>query len=65
MSAKDCVEPASYRAPLTSALVSEWQTAMQHEYNSLMDNGRWELVDLPADRTVVIIMWIYKIKSDT
>jgi hypothetical protein len=38
---------------------------MQHEYDFLMDNGTWELVDLPAGRTVVNGMWIYKIKSDT
>jgi hypothetical protein len=37
---------------------------MQHEYESLMDNGTWELVNLPTDRTVVNNMWIYKIKSD-
>jgi hypothetical protein len=30
-----------------------------------MDNGTWEVVDLPADRTVVNGLWIYKIKSDT
>jgi hypothetical protein len=33
-------------------------------YDSLMDNGTWELVDLPTDRTVVKNMWIYKIKTD-
>jgi hypothetical protein len=38
---------------------------MQQELDSLMDNGTWELVDLPEGRTVVNIMWIYKIKSDT
>jgi hypothetical protein len=37
---------------------------MQHEYDSLLSNGTWELVDLPAGRAVVNIMWIYKIKSD-
>jgi hypothetical protein len=30
-----------------------------------MDNGTRELVDFPADNTVVNNMWIYKIKSDT
>jgi hypothetical protein len=37
---------------------------MQHEYSSLIDNGTWELVDLPPSRVVVNNMWIYKIKSD-
>jgi hypothetical protein len=30
-----------------------------------MDNGTWELVDLPPDRVVVNNMWISKVKSDT
>jgi hypothetical protein len=38
---------------------------MQHEYSSLIDNGTWELVDLPPDRMVVNIIWIYKVKSHT
>jgi hypothetical protein len=65
LSAKDCVEPTSYRDPLTSAQAPDLQAAMQQEYDFLMDNGTWEPVDLPADRTVVDNMWIYNIKSDT
>jgi hypothetical protein len=38
---------------------------MQHEYSSLIDNGTWELVDLPRGPVVVNIMWIYEVKSDT
>jgi predicted protein tyrosine phosphatase len=39
---------------------------MQQQYSSLMDNGTWILVDLPPNRVVVNIMWIYKVvKSDT
>jgi hypothetical protein len=30
-----------------------------------MDNGTWELVDLPPNRVVVNIIWIYNVKSDT
>jgi hypothetical protein len=38
---------------------------MQQEYSSLIDNGTWELVDLPPGRVVVNNMWIYKVKSET
>jgi hypothetical protein len=38
---------------------------MQQAYSSLIDNGTWELVELPPDRVVVNKMWIYKVKSDT
>jgi hypothetical protein len=34
---------------------------MKQEYASFMDNGALELVELPANRTVVNGMWIYKI----
>jgi hypothetical protein len=38
---------------------------VEHEYSSLIDNGTWELVDLPPGRVAVSNMWIYKVKSDT
>jgi hypothetical protein len=63
--ARYCVEPQTYRDALFCAQAPEWQDAMHHEYSSLMDNGTWELVDLPPDRVVVNNMWIYKVKSDT
>jgi hypothetical protein len=53
LSVRDCVEPTSYRAALTNAQVSDWQTTMQHEYESLMDNGTWELVNLPVARSLI------------
>jgi hypothetical protein len=65
LSAGHCVEPTSYRAALSNAQAPKWHTAMQHEYTSLMENGTWELVDLPADRVVVNNMWTYMVKSDT
>jgi hypothetical protein len=50
---------------LAIAHAPHWQAAIQHEYSSLIDNGTWEVVDLPPDRVVVNNMWIYKVKSDT
>jgi hypothetical protein len=38
---------------------------MQQKYSSPIDNGMWKLADLPPDRVVVVIMWIYKVKSGT
>jgi hypothetical protein len=65
LSARECVEPKSYRAALASAEAPKWQAAMQQEYFSLIGNGTWELVHLHPDRVVVNKMWIYKVKSDT
>jgi hypothetical protein len=64
LSARNCAEPASYLAALSSDQSVEWQVAMEQEYDSILSNGTWELVDLPEDHVVVNIKWIYKIKSD-
>jgi hypothetical protein len=53
LSARDSVEPASYRTALSNELSHEWQVAMQKEYESLMSNGTWELVDLSDGRAIV------------
>ena len=52
-SARDCVEPKTYRAALSTTQAPSRQAAMQQEYSSLMDNGTWELVNLPPGRVVV------------
>ena len=65
LSAREYVEPKSDRAALGITQAPQWQAAMQQEYSSLIDNGTWELVDLPPYRVVVNNMWIYKVKSDT
>jgi hypothetical protein len=46
LSVRDCVKPKSDRAALSSEQAQDWQAAMQHEYASLMVNGRWEVDDL-------------------
>jgi hypothetical protein len=38
---------------------------MRQGYSSLIDNGTWELVDLPPGRMVVNMMWMYEVKPDT
>jgi len=42
---------------------SEWECAMQEEYDSLMKNNTWTLVPLPADRKPVSCKWMFKIKQ--
>jgi hypothetical protein len=64
-SARDIVEPKTYRVALSIAQAPDSQAAMQQEYSSLMGSGTWELVDLPPGRVVINSMWIYKVKFDT
>jgi hypothetical protein len=43
---------------MSIARSTEWQAAIQHEFDSLMDNATWELVDRLEGRAAVNIMWI-------
>jgi hypothetical protein len=39
------------------------ESAMQEEYNSLLDNQTWDLVPLPSWRKIFICRWVYTTKS--
>ena len=41
----------------------EWVTAMNEEYNSIMRNKTWELVELPKDKVPIGSKWLYKLSS--
>jgi hypothetical protein len=40
-----------------------WESAMQEEYNSLLENQTWDLVPLPSGRKIVRCRWVYRTKS--
>ena len=35
---------------------------MELEYNTLLKNNTWELVQLPKDKHVIGVKWIYRVK---
>ena len=37
---------------------------MQSEYDALMRNGTWTLVDLPASRTAIGCKWVFRVKEN-
>ena len=56
----EVVEPES----IEEAFVSEnWSAAANAEYESLMENNTWELVDLPEGRKPIKCKWIFKVKK--
>jgi hypothetical protein len=40
----------------------DWDTIMNEEYRSLMENDTWDLVPLPKGKKLVICKWVYKTK---
>jgi hypothetical protein len=39
-----------------------WDTTMNEEYHSLMENDTWDLVPLPKGRKIVKCKWVYRTK---
>ena len=40
----------------------KWEQAMQSEYNSIVANETWDLVELPKGKNALPCKWVYKKK---
>ncbi|CAI7874229.1 unnamed protein product [Closterium sp. NIES-53] len=56
-------EPATLEEALSGPQKEEWKAAMDAEFNSLIENGTWELVELPEGRRPISSKWVFKMKS--
>ncbi|CAI7791338.1 unnamed protein product [Closterium sp. NIES-54] len=56
-------EPATVEEALIGPQKEEWKAAMDAEFNSLIENGTWELVELPEGRQPISSKWVFKVKS--
>ena len=52
-------EPKTYEEASQNAA---WRKAMEEEYNSIIKNQTWTLVDLPKGKKAIDTKWLYKIK---
>ena len=58
-------EPRNYQEAVNHPLYGkEWEFAISEEYESLMKNGTWELVEAPPGRNIVTCKWVFKAKRD-
>ena len=55
-------EPITLKEAMVSPNAKEWQEAADLEYESLLENERWDLVDLPRGRKSVGSRWVFKVK---
>lgn len=53
------VEPCSYKE---ASQYSEWRATMEEEYESILKNKTWDLVELPECKQPIGYKWIYKPK---
>ncbi|CAI7904104.1 unnamed protein product [Closterium sp. NIES-53] len=56
-------EPATVEEALSGPQKEEWKAAMDAEFSSLIENGTWELVELPEGRRPISSKWVFKVKS--
>uniref|UniRef100_W8AQ86 Retrovirus-related Pol polyprotein from transposon TNT 1-94 n=1 Tax=Ceratitis capitata TaxID=7213 RepID=W8AQ86_CERCA len=56
--------PNSVSEALSSSEAKHWKKAMNAEYESLMRNGTWELVDRPKNGNVIGCKWVFSIKRN-
>ena len=57
-------EPSSIEEAFASELGKEWKASANEEYQSLMENDTWDLVELPSGRKPIGCKWVFKAKRD-
>lgn len=57
-------EPRNLEEAMKSPYWPQWLEAMKREFNSLIKNEVWELVNIPLDRKVLTGRWVFKLKKD-
>lgn len=56
--------PVTANEALSRVDADQWHESMVAEYNALITNGTWELVDLPSDRRPIKCKWVFNLKRD-
>lgn len=57
-------DPQSIEDALSRPDAHLWKHAISEEYNSILRNDTWELVDLPAGRKAIANKWVFKTKRN-
>lgn len=57
-------EPHTHQQAIQSDEKEKWMEAMDAEFNSLLKNETFELVNLPKGRKAIKTKWVYKRKTD-
>ena len=64
MIANDGSTIRTYKQALGTAQATQWHEAATQEYNSLVENGTWDIVDLPEGKKAIGSGWVFKVKQN-
>ena len=59
---RQIAEPQTMKEALTGDLSGKWKQAADAEYDSLLQNKTWDLVELPSGRETIGNKWVFKVK---
>ena len=57
-------EPRTFRQAIHGHQSDYWRDAATLEYNTLVENGTWEIVDLPQGEKAIGSGWVFRIKRN-
>ena len=60
--ASNITEPDTFKQAMESSLADEWYSAASQEYDSLLENETWDLVELPQGKATIGCRWVFKTK---
>ena len=63
-SVQEIAEPETIDEALSGPHADEWKCATDMEYQSLIENDTWDLVELPEGRSAVGCKWVFKVKCN-
>jgi len=58
-------EPQTFKEALSRPDGKQWEKAALTEYESILRNQTWEIVDLPQGRKAIGSKWVFKLKLDS
>ncbi|PNF37230.1 Retrovirus-related Pol polyprotein from transposon TNT 1-94 [Cryptotermes secundus] len=56
--------PDSYSSAVRGPDKNNWKRAMKEEYDALIQNNTWNLVELPKGKKAISCKWVYVVKKD-
>ena len=62
--ASEYEEPQSYTEALERPDYRKWEQAIREEFKSHIDNGTWELAELPSGKHDITCKWVFRLKTN-